>query len=246
MSETANMNVFRKLQLARVLLQNTKLNKSGKNKFAGYDYFELGDFIPAIQTICEDVGLCGVVSYTSDLATLTIYNTEGTDKVDFTSPMSRAELKGCHEVQNLGAVQTYLRRYLWTTAFEIVEHDALDATTGNAEVKPKEAKPKAEDKPRAEAKPKEEREQIKGTEGGWQMIANAPPEGDPSEWLKVIGHTAETALAMATSRADVMDIFKKNKTLFDAVKKTDPEFFANLMASFTIAKEKFPKDKVGD
>jgi hypothetical protein len=33
-------------------------------------------------------------------------------------------------VQNLGAVQTYLRRYLWVAALEIVEHDALDATTG--------------------------------------------------------------------------------------------------------------------
>jgi hypothetical protein len=30
-------------------------------------------------------------------------------------------------VQNLGAVQTYLRRYLWTNAFEIVEHDAIDS-----------------------------------------------------------------------------------------------------------------------
>ena len=44
--------------------------------------------------------------------------------------MSSAALKGCHEVQNLGAVQTYLRRYLWVAALEIVEHDALDATTG--------------------------------------------------------------------------------------------------------------------
>jgi len=229
MSETANMNVYKKLQLARVLLQNTKLNKSGRNKFAGYEYFELGDFIPAIQSICEDVGLCGAVSYTSDLATLTIYNTEGTDKVEFTSPMSRAELKGCHEVQNLGAVQTYLRRYLWTTAFEVVEHDALDATTGNVEVKSNQSQ-----KPASEKK-----EQIKGKEGSWQMIANEPPEGDPSEWLEVIGRTAETALAMATSKDDVMDIFKKNKTLFDTVKKIDPEFFTNLMASFTVAKQKF-------
>jgi hypothetical protein len=94
MSETANMNVYRKLQLARVLLQNTKLNKSGKNKFAGYEYFELGDFIPAIQIIFEDVGLCGVITYTLDLATLTIYNTEGEGTIEFTSPMSRAELKG--------------------------------------------------------------------------------------------------------------------------------------------------------
>jgi hypothetical protein len=37
----------------------------------------------------------------------------------------------------------------------------------------------------------QKREEIKGKEGGWQMIAQAPPEGDPSEWLAVIGHTAE-------------------------------------------------------
>jgi hypothetical protein len=33
-------------------------------------------------------------------------------------------------VQNIGAVETYQRRYLWVAALEIVEHDALDATTG--------------------------------------------------------------------------------------------------------------------
>ena len=211
-------------------MQNTKLNKSGKNKFAGYEYFELGDFIPAIQMIFEDVGLCGVISYTNEVATLTIHNTEGDDRVEFTSPMSRAELKGCHEVQNLGAVQTYLRRYLWTTALEIVEHDALDATTGSVEVKPK---PKV-----VEAKPAE-RPEIKGKEGPWQMVAKTPPEGDPTDWLQTVGKTAEIALAMAQSKADVMDIFKKNKELFDSVKATDAEFFKDLMASFTAAKEKF-------
>lgn len=235
MSETANMNVYKKLQLARVLLQNTKLTKSGRNKFAGYDYFELTDFIPAIQSICEDVGLCGTVSYGEQIATLTIYNTENTDKIEFTCPMSKAELKGCHEVQNLGAVLTYTRRYLWTAAFEIVEHDALDLTTGSVEEKPK-AAPKAEPK---EKPAPEKRGEIKGKEGAWQMIAQTPPEGDPSEWLEVIGRTAETALAMATSQNDVMDIFKKNKILFEAVKTTDPEFFTNLMASFTVAKQKF-------
>ena len=35
--------------------------------------------------------------------------------------------KGCHEVQNLGAVQTYLKRYLYQNCFEIVEADQLNA-----------------------------------------------------------------------------------------------------------------------
>lgn len=119
---------------ARLKLQNTKLEKSGHNKFAGYKYFELGDFLPTVQNIFAELGLCGVVSYTQDLATLTI--TDGTDSILIHSPMGSAALKGCHEVQNIGAVETYQRRYLWVTAMEIVEHDVLDATTGSDKVSP--------------------------------------------------------------------------------------------------------------
>jgi len=121
-------NVYTKLMQARLKLQNTSLTKSGHNKFAGYKYFELGDFLPTIQNIFNELGLCGVVSYTQELATLTI--TDGTDNIVITSPMGSAALKGCHEVQNIGAVETYQRRYLWVTAMEIVEHDVLDAVTG--------------------------------------------------------------------------------------------------------------------
>lgn len=125
------MNIYKKLMGARLKLQGMKLSKSGHNKFAGYQYFELGDFLPSVQTIFADIGLCGVVSFSADIATLTIYETEGDGSVAFTSPMGSAALKGCHEVQNIGAVETYQRRYLWVTAMEIVEHDALDSATGN-------------------------------------------------------------------------------------------------------------------
>jgi hypothetical protein len=143
-------NVFKKLQDARVRLQKTELSKSGRNKFAGYEYFELGDFIPAVQQICNDVGLCGVINYTQTTATLSIHDTDGDGVIVFESPMSTAALKGCHEVQNLGAVQSYLRRYLWMTAFEIVEHDGLDAVTG-AEA-PVQKKPEVKAAPKAEVK----------------------------------------------------------------------------------------------
>lgn len=113
---------------ARIELQNTKISKTGHNKFAGYHYFELGDFLPTVQDIFNKIGLSGVVSYGSDLATLTITDLEDNSTVSITSPMSDAQLKGCHAVQNLGAVQTYIRRYLWVTALEIVEHDALDSS----------------------------------------------------------------------------------------------------------------------
>ena len=120
--------VHRKLMQARLALQNAPLKKSGKNTYAGYTYFELGDFIPTINEIFFDVGLCGVVSYDSEIASLTITDTEDGTSIVITSPMADANLKGCHPIQNLGAVETYTRRYLWVTAMEIVEHDALDSS----------------------------------------------------------------------------------------------------------------------
>jgi len=145
--------VYAKLQKARMMLQAAPLKKSGHNKFAGYQYFELGDFLPTINQIFNELGLCSVVSFTKDYAELRIIDTNpvvdsnGTivsgGCITFTSPMADANLKGCHPIQNLGAVETYSRRYLYVTALEIVEHDALDATTGSEA--PKSVKPITKD-----------------------------------------------------------------------------------------------------
>ena len=99
------MSVHKKLMTARLKLQQRNLKKSGLNKFAGYSYFELGDFIPAVQEIFESLGLCGVISYGRDMAHLTITDYADKEEMVVSCPMSTANLKGCHEVQNLGAVQ---------------------------------------------------------------------------------------------------------------------------------------------
>lgn len=125
------MNVYEKLNAAREEFHRAKLKKTGQNKFAGYQYFELGDFIIPALEIFKKHNLASVISFGLTEATMQIVDTEFPEqRIVITSPMSTAALKGCHEVQNLGAVQTYLRRYLWVAALEIVEHDALDATTG--------------------------------------------------------------------------------------------------------------------
>jgi hypothetical protein len=230
------MSVYKKLQEARILLQNTKLNKSGKNKFAGYEYFELGDFLPQIQNICKNVGLCGVLSFNHDMAYLQITDVEDGTSVMFTSPMSSAALKGCHDVQNLGAVQTYLRRYLWTNAFEIVEHDALDATMGSSEPV-KKPEPIPEIKQVTVSSPK-----IVGEKGAFQIVIDEPP-ADPQDWLELVKTSSHMLLDLCSNDADVMTIFKKNKVLFDEVKQTDPMFFKDMMVKFTETKAKFAKGK---
>jgi hypothetical protein len=125
------MNIYQKLNAAREAFHSRQLKKSGLNEFAGYSYFELSDFVvPALQIFGQQ-GLTSVIRFGKEIAEMQIINASNPEEsITITSPMSTAALKGCHEVQNLGAVQTYIRRYLWVAALEIVEHDALDSTIG--------------------------------------------------------------------------------------------------------------------
>lgn len=137
------MSVHKKLMEARLQMQDTELSKSGENLYAGYKYFTLADFLPEAQRIFKDVGLCGIVRFTAEVATLEIVDADNpqAERITITSPMGSANLKGCHEVQNIGAVESYQRRYLWMTAFEIVEDDPLDATTQKGGKKPERVTP---------------------------------------------------------------------------------------------------------
>ena len=127
------MTIFEKLNEARLRFQNAGIQKSGCNKFAGYTYYELSDILPEINKLANELKFCCVVNFTPELATLDFCDLEGDGRITFKSPMSSASLKGCHEVQNLGAVETYIKRYLYQNCFEIVENDVLDETMNPAE-----------------------------------------------------------------------------------------------------------------
>ena len=127
------MTIFEKLNEARLRFQNAGVKKTGNNKFAGYTYYELADILPEINKLANELKFCCVVNFTPDLATLDFCDLEGDGRITFKSPMSSASLKGCHEVQNLGAVETYIKRYLYQNCFEIVENDVLDETMNPAE-----------------------------------------------------------------------------------------------------------------
>jgi len=222
------MSVFKKLQKARVLLQKQTLSKSGKNKFAGYEYFELGDFIPSVQQIFNDLGLCGMVSYTADLAYLHIQDTDGEGCITFTSPMSSAALKGCHEVQNLGAVQSYLRRYLWVTALEIVEHDALDSVTGSSEPEKKVEKKveKKEEKKVDEKKPEEKKEE---PVSGEIVVPKVDSEADAVDFIFTF--TTEFVPTIKTTDS-LRNFWKVNKNALNRVQTFSKPRYEELETMF--------------
>ena len=136
--------VYQKLQKARVKLQNVELKKSGHNSFAGFKYFELGDFLPTVNSIFFELGLCSVFTIDNNEAIMQIVDTEFGGTIFFRSPVAEAvprvtiDAGKSPAIQALGSQHTYLRRYLFLNALEITEHDAVDATLGKDE--PKSAK----------------------------------------------------------------------------------------------------------
>lgn len=125
------MNIYEKLQNMRVELQQKNIKKSGKNKFAGYEYYELSDILPPINELQSSYKTCSFISFNKEEAVLTIVNSEKPEEqIMFSSPMAELTLKGGQEIQNLGGVETYQRRYLYMAAFEIVENDYFDSVQG--------------------------------------------------------------------------------------------------------------------
>lgn len=126
------MNIYEKLQKARCLLQEQEMKKSGENKFVNYNYFELGDFLPTVNNIFNDLKLFSFVYFGKDFSFLKVVNSEEpSEAIIFNSPNAKASLRGAQDIQNIGAIETYQRRYLYMLVLEIVEHDAIDATPVN-------------------------------------------------------------------------------------------------------------------
>jgi len=223
------MSVHKKLMQARVKLQSTEMKKSGLNKFAGYSYFELGDFIPHIQTIFNDIGLCGVVSFNVEYATLCITDVDDGTVIVVTSPMAEANLKGAHPIQNLGAVESYQRRYLWMTAMEIVEHDIIDSAPS--------AEPKPEPKPEPVKKTPVPLKMEGRDDKSWHLIVEKEP-GDSSEsWITAVVDITKMGLAETHDEAEVMKLFTNNRIIFDRLKLEDVERYTALMGAFKTRKE---------
>lgn len=222
------MNVFGKLQKARVQLHGTALNKSGKNNFAKFNYFELADFIPTVTKIFNEVGLCGVVSFTADSAYLTVYNVDGEkdDFITFTSPLVMASMDRVQPIQSLGATHTYLRRYLWLMAMEIVENDAVDAAEPTPPSPIKQTKAAAIPVPKAKVA-------TNMNKGDWSISTD-----DVANNLPAVILAAEALLAVVETEEDLKAMFQINRGIFDQVQKASAEEYQALMSKFTATKEK--------
>ena len=160
--DVATMNVYGKLIEARKRFLDAGIKKTGVNRYAEYKYFTLDEIIPAKQEIFRDLGLADVISFGAEVATLTIFNiADPQDYIVFTSQLAADESMIKNPIQKVGAIQTYVRRYLYLLALDIIESDGIEATTGNPEAQgdePDVIRPKKNNRPKTEG----ERKEIKG------------------------------------------------------------------------------------
>lgn len=193
------MNIYEKLNEARIKIAEKGLSKTGANTFAGFKYFELSEILPVVNKVNNELKIFSAFSFNRDTATLEIVNAEKPDeKVTFSFAYSPdgATLKACHKIQNEGAVQTYVKRYLYQNAYEIAEADELDATCGRDEQKPNRPAQKAQ----ANAKPQQQQKPRKSFEETIAEVAEKHPEEVAEELGK---HGYESAGEIVERQAQV-------------------------------------------
>ena len=149
------MNIYEKLNLARIEFLQSGIKKTGKNIKQAYMYFQLADIIPQAEEIFKKYKLIkidtigwetgGVRTFISKV----INCEEPGEWLDFRIPFevadpiisSRTGGEVTNVVQRIGSSITYIRRYSWQLVLDIVEADLIDGD-GVAEEVPVKAEPK--------------------------------------------------------------------------------------------------------
>lgn len=129
----------------RVELQKKNLKKSGKNKFAGFDYFELADFLPTLNELMQKERVNDMFTIQDNTAKLILIKDDERQEytmpfVIFDTPVNTKkdketgelrDIKSMQDIQYLGALNTYYKRYLYLNAFGITDGDVIDSMDNN-------------------------------------------------------------------------------------------------------------------
>lgn len=123
----------------RVELQKRKLKMTGKNTHAGFSYFELSDFLPTLNELMLENQVNDQITIGKEYAELTII--KGDEKQTYTIPFVMFDVPNTkngspmmQQIQYLGAICTYYKRYLYMNAFGITDGDVID-NLNNGELK---------------------------------------------------------------------------------------------------------------
>lgn len=133
----SHQKIHQKIARIQKNLMAMKLPKRGENKFANFKYYELEDILPAIFKECYNQELFLEFSFSLEEAQLKVRNwNEPGESVITSVPMPEIVPlnRGMNIMQSEGSYITYLKRYLLTNLFLIMEKDVVDAIPQNNNV----------------------------------------------------------------------------------------------------------------
>lgn len=139
--ETLNESII----AIRVGLQKLNLKKTGHNSFSNFDYYQLEDFLPSLNELMLQEKINDRFTIEKDIdnevyAKLVLI--KGNEKEVYRIPFERFEtplnwkynkvtqeneqVKSMQDIQYLGALNTYYKRYLYINAFGITDGEIID------------------------------------------------------------------------------------------------------------------------
>lgn len=145
-------------------------------------------------------------------------------------PASKADAQG------FGSALSYARRYSLMAACGIApEDDDGNAATASAPTKaaPKPTPPAAPKPPVAAPK------KVEGQDKEWQLKVSTEPGNTFEDWLALVVELTVTALDTASSKEDVMNIWRTNANIYKIVEQQAADAYAELTATFKTYKESF-------
>lgn len=112
-------------------LQQMGLKKSGYNKHAGFEYYELSDFLPQLNIELQknDLNDCYTIEDNSAILRIwyqDVFNEYRMPFMLFETPLSSGGKKIMQDIQYLGAINTYYKRYIYKNAYGIVDGEVID------------------------------------------------------------------------------------------------------------------------
>lgn len=139
--ENKELNLNESIIKIRVKLQNSKIKKSGKNKFAGFEYYELGDFLPKLNELMLEENINDLFTIENDEAKLILIKGEEKQEYKmpfriFETPLTKDGKQSMQDIQYLGALNTYYKRYLYLNAFGITDGEVIDSMNSEEIKKP--------------------------------------------------------------------------------------------------------------
>lgn len=227
-TSTKGVNVYQKLLAARTKFLESNVEKSGKNMHLQFKYFELEDIVPTATRIFSEIGLIPIVTFDSEVATMTMVNTDNPEETAvFFAPfnqlapiVSNSGNAVTNEMQALGSSITYMRRYLYMISLDICESDSVDAGIGAkpATPKPAEKKAPATQEQRQEVKenltaPSESASdlQIKGL----KAVLKRLKEADPSKEDMIADIAIQTNGFTVISKSDCEALIQRITTMLE-------------------------------